>query len=70
MARTTPQRIATIVRDARTRQGIDQRKLALIANVGVSSVHRVESGEETVRLDVLIRILTALGLEMDVGPRR
>jgi hypothetical protein len=45
---------------------MDQRTLALVANVGVRSVHRVEHGEPTVRLDVLTRILTALGLGLDV----
>jgi len=40
--------------------------LALIANVAVRSVHRVEQGEPRVRLDVLLRIAHALGLELDV----
>lgn len=54
------------VREERRRQGMDQRTLAMVANVGVRSVHRVESSEPTVRLDVLMRILAALGLRLDV----
>jgi HTH-type transcriptional regulator / antitoxin HipB len=65
----TSKRIGTKVRDERRRQGIDQAKLALIANVAVRSIHRVEKGEPTVRLDVLVRILSALGLELEVGRR-
>ena len=38
----------------------------MTANVAVRSVHRVESGEPTVRLDVVTRILSALGLRLDV----
>jgi transcriptional regulator with XRE-family HTH domain len=57
------------VRDERRRQGMDQKTLALVANVAVRSVHRVEHDEATVRLDILTRILTALGLELDVKRR-
>lgn len=48
---------------------MDQRTLATIANVGVRSVHRVEHGEPTVRLDVVTRILGALGLRLGVHGR-
>ena len=66
---TTSQRIGQRVREERGRQGMDQRTLATIANVGVRSVHRVEHGEPTVRLDVVTRILGALGLRLDVCRR-
>lgn len=66
---TTSKRVGRRVREARRRQGIDQAKLALIANVAVRSIHRVENGEPTVRLDVLVRILSALGLELEVRRR-
>lgn len=66
---TTSKRIGQRVREARRRQGIDQAKLALIANVAVRSIHRVENGEPTVRLDVVVRILGALGLELEVHRR-
>ncbi len=57
------------MRDERRRQGFDQKTLAMVANVGVRSVHRVETGEPTVRLDILTRILAALGLDLDVRRR-
>jgi HTH-type transcriptional regulator/antitoxin HipB len=66
---TTSQRIGQRVREERARQGMDQRTLATIANVGVRSVHRVEHGEPTVRLDVVTRILGALGLRLGVHGR-
>jgi HTH-type transcriptional regulator/antitoxin HipB len=58
------------VREERRRQGMDQRTLALVANVAVRSVHRVEHGEPTVRLDVVLRVLSALGLELAVHDGR
>jgi ribosome-binding protein aMBF1 (putative translation factor) len=62
----TAQRLGARVREERRRQAMDQRTLALVANVAVRSVHRVEHGEPTVRLDVVLRILAALGLRLDV----
>jgi y4mF family transcriptional regulator len=69
MKSRTTERIGERVRAERRRQGLDQQTLAMIANVAVRSVHRVEHGEATVRLDVLLRILQALGLELDVHGR-
>ncbi|HEX3392845.1 MAG TPA: helix-turn-helix transcriptional regulator [Solirubrobacteraceae bacterium] len=69
VAEATSQRIGRLVREERRRQGLDQRALALVANVGVRSVHRVEVGEPTVRFDVITRILAALGLDLDVKRR-
>jgi transcriptional regulator with XRE-family HTH domain len=69
-SKDTLARIARSVRDERRSQGMDQRTLALVADVGVRSIHRIESAEATVRLDILLRVLGALGLELDVGPRR
>jgi y4mF family transcriptional regulator len=66
---STSQQIGQRVREARRDQRMDQATLALVANVAVRSIHRVENGEPTVRLDVLTRILSALGLELDVHRR-
>jgi transcriptional regulator with XRE-family HTH domain len=61
--------IARLVREERHRQAMDQQTLALVANVGISTVHRIEHAHETVRLDGLLRVLAALGLELDVHRR-
>ncbi|HTD09876.1 MAG TPA: helix-turn-helix transcriptional regulator [Solirubrobacteraceae bacterium] len=66
---STSELIAQCVRDERRRQGMDQRTLAMVANVAVRSIHRVEHGEPTVRLDVITRILAALGLRLNVQGR-
>ena len=56
-ANPTSERIGEAVRAERKRQGLDQRTLALVANVGERSIYRIENGEQTVRLDVLLRVL-------------
>ncbi|MHB1537452.1 MAG: helix-turn-helix domain-containing protein [Solirubrobacteraceae bacterium] len=62
--------IARLVREERRRQGMDQETLALVANVAVRSVHRVEHAERTVRLDTLLKTLGALGFELTATHRR
>jgi HTH-type transcriptional regulator/antitoxin HipB len=69
-AHPTSQRIGQAVRAERKRQGLDQHTLALVANVGERSIYRIENGEQTIRLDVLLRVLNALGLQLDVAARR
>jgi HTH-type transcriptional regulator/antitoxin HipB len=59
-------RLGARVRAERHRQGMDQRTLALVANVAVRSVHRLERGEPTVRLDIVLRVLSALGLRLEL----
>jgi len=66
---TTAEQLGRRIREERRRQGLDQRTLAMVANVAVRSVHRVEHGQPTVRLDVLLRITQALGLEPDLRSR-
>jgi HTH-type transcriptional regulator / antitoxin HipB len=60
------QRLGRRIRDERRRQSMDQRTLALVANVAVRSVHRIEHGEPRVRLDVVLRVLSALGLRFEL----
>lgn len=62
-------RIADAVRTERARQGMDQATLALVADVAVRSISRIENAHPTVRMDVVLRVLSALGLDLDVRSR-
>lgn len=66
---STMARIAEAVRAERARQGMDQATLALVADVAVRSISRIENAHTTVRMDVVLRVLAALGLELDVRSR-
>lgn len=66
---TPSQWIGQRIRDERCRQSLTQERLAMIANVATRSLHRIESGEETVRFDVIVRVLAALGLELELHKR-
>lgn len=54
----------------RHEQNLRQDELALAAGVSVRSVHQIEAGKPTMRLDILERVLNALGLTLDVKSRR
>lgn len=63
-------RAALEVRRARHEQGLRQDQLALAAGVSVRAVHQIEAGKPTTRLDILERVLNALGLSLELSSRR
>lgn len=64
-----PHNIAQKIRDLRKAHGLTQTQLADIAGVSLPSITRLEKGKETIRLDVLIRILDSLGFQLDIKPK-
>jgi len=58
------------LRVARQRLGLRQDELALAAGISTRSVHAIENGKPTVRADVLVRLLSALGYELTIRPRQ
>lgn len=62
--------IGQAVRTARKSMGLTQPELAAAAGVGVRFLVELERGKPTVRLDRLLAVLEALGLELNVAPRQ
>ena len=58
--------IAAQVRNARKEQKATQVELAQFANVGTRFVRDVEDGKESVQFDKLMRVLSTLGLKMEI----
>lgn len=54
--------MADIIRKARRARGFTQAQLAKRAGCGVTTIHRLENGSESVNLGVLNRICRHLGL--------
>lgn len=71
---TRPQEFATEigarVREARHALGLPQEDLALVANVSRRTIVSIEQGKSTTRLDVLVAVLDAVGLDLRVAERR
>lgn len=56
--------LAVAVRLRRKHLGLTQTEAAELAGVAVRTVHAVEAGKVTVRLDALLAVLSALGLQL------
>jgi HTH-type transcriptional regulator / antitoxin HipB len=63
----TPQTLGQIARAARKRLGLTQPQLALAAGVGVRFIVELEAGKPTVRLESVLRVLHALGVQLNAG---
>lgn len=62
--------IARVVKEARRRQGLSQDDLALLAETSRRPLYLLEQGKGSVRLETLLRILDALGLDLEIKARR
>jgi len=62
----TSKQISKIVVFHRKKSGLTQKQLADIAGVGKTAVFDVEKGKETVRLNTLIKILSALNIKLNL----
>jgi len=60
------QPIAEKIRELRKRHRLSQGELAAIAGVSLPTVSRLERGKETIRLDVLVKMLNALGYDLEI----
>ncbi len=67
LAATFAQTAGAAVRSERERIGLRQDELALTAGVSTRVVHQVENGKPTSRLDSLVAIVDALGLNLEIG---
>jgi HTH-type transcriptional regulator / antitoxin HipB len=55
------------LRRRRRQMGIRQHELASMAKVATRSVHALETGKETARIDILINVAAALGLKLTLS---
>ena len=66
----TPDDLAQVVRDQRKRLGLSQQRLALLAGVTRQWVGMLERGKPSVEMASVLRVLSALGLRLDLRDRR
>lgn len=62
----SPQQLGNAVRAARKQLGLTQPQLALAAGVGVRFIVDLEAGKPTVRLENVLRVIDALGGEIQL----
>lgn len=62
--------IAQAVREARKKQRLSQDDLALLAEISRRPLYLLEQGKGSIRLETLLRITDALGLDLEVRARK
>ncbi len=60
--------IGRVIRERRKGLRLSQSRLSELASCSKPSVIAAEHGKPTLRLDILLAILTVLGLELDITP--
>lgn len=63
----SPQQLGHALRAARKQLGLTQPQLALAAGVGVRFIVELEAGKPTVRLENVLRVIDALGGEIQLN---
>jgi HTH-type transcriptional regulator / antitoxin HipB len=63
----SPQQLGAAMLAARKQLGLTQPQLALAAGVGVRFIVDLESGKPTVRLENVLRVIDALGGEVQLN---
>ena len=63
----SPQQLGHALRAARKQLGLTQPQLALAAGVGVRFMVDLEAGKPTVRLENVLRVIDALGGEVQLS---
>lgn len=61
--------LGAAIRSRRRELGLTQSELAAVARTSLRFVSEVERGKETARVGGVLRLLSALGLELRVAPR-
>lgn len=65
----TPKQLGNAIRNARRALGWSQTELGLKAGLRQETISLIETGNAATRLDTLLAVLAALGLELRVAPR-
>jgi y4mF family transcriptional regulator len=63
----SPQQLGEALRTARKQLGLTQPQLALAAGVGVRFIVDLEAGKPTLRLENILRVIDALGGEIQLS---
>lgn len=63
------ERLALTIRARRTDLHLTQADLADLSGVSLRAVSNLEGGKPTTRLDIVVPVLDALGLEITIAPR-
>jgi len=62
----TLENIGKFIKARRTQQGLNTLDTAMLCNISAHTLNKIENGFEGVRLNTLLQIMEALGMEMNM----
>ncbi len=62
----TLETIGEFIKARRTQQGLSTNDCAMLCNISAHTLNKIENGFEGVRLNTLLQIMEALGMEMNM----
>jgi len=62
----TLETIGKFIKARRTQQGLNTLDCAMLCNISAHTLNKIENGFEGVRLNTLLQIMEALGMEMNM----
>ena len=62
----TLETIGKFIKSRRTQQGLSTNDCAMLCNISAHTLNKIENGFEGVRLNTLLQIMEALGMEMNM----
>lgn len=65
----TPEKLGSLIRRRRRELGLNQTDLADVARTTLRFVSELEGGKPTAQLDGILRVLGALGIELEARSR-
>jgi HTH-type transcriptional regulator / antitoxin HipB len=65
----SPNRFGPLIRERRKELGLNQTELADVARTSLRFVSELERGKPTAQLDGVLRVLAALGIELEARTR-
>jgi HTH-type transcriptional regulator/antitoxin HipB len=69
MALDSPEDVGSLVRARRKELGLNQTELADVACTSLRFVSELERGKKTAQLDGVLRVLAALGIQIEASAR-
>lgn len=65
----TPAELGSLIRRRRHELGLNQTDLADVARTTLRFISELEGGKPTAQLDGILRVLAALGIDLEARPR-
>jgi len=60
--------VGKAIKARRTQQGIDTKTAAMLCDVSVVTLSKIENAAKGVRMDSILKVMAALGIKMNIIP--